>query len=133
MSAHRIEPLGLSALLLGASATVALAQVNPLNPATTLLNGENFNSIPNTSSTLLPPRSENPVSPALPTGLIPNTTGRTSRSNRTALPATKCPPSAELFEMSACDPKQTSAVCDALTFQNAGAIGTISVLWRRVA
>lgn len=59
-------------------ATMALAQQNP---ATTLQNGMTFNPIPSTSSMLLPPRSENPVSPALPTttgGVLTNTTTGTN-------------------------------------------------------
>jgi hypothetical protein len=64
MSPNRIGLIGLSALVLTATAMVALAQ-------------QNFNPIPppSTSSPLLPARPENPVSPALPTGLLPNTTG----------------------------------------------------------
>jgi hypothetical protein len=53
MSTHRIGLIGLSALALTATATMALAQQNP---ATTLQNGITFNPIPppSTSSTLLP-------------------------------------------------------------------------------
>jgi hypothetical protein len=46
---------------------MALAQQNP---ATALQNGMTFNPIPSASSMLLPPRSENPVSPALPTTTV---------------------------------------------------------------
>jgi hypothetical protein len=74
MSTDRIGLIGLSVLVLTATATVALAQQNP---ATTLQNGITFNPLPppSTSSPLLPSTPENPVSPALPTGLLPNTTG----------------------------------------------------------
>ena len=74
MSANSIGVIGLSALILTATAAAALAQQNP---ATTLQNGITYNPLPppSTSSPLLPATPENPVSPALPTGLIPNTTG----------------------------------------------------------
>jgi len=79
MSTNRIELIGLSVLVQIATVTMAFAQqnpfLNPQNPASTLQNGITFNLIPSTSSTLLPARTENPVSPALPTGLLPNTTG----------------------------------------------------------
>jgi len=78
MSAHCTRLIGLSVLALTTSATMAPAQQNP---ATTLQNGMTFNPIPSTSSTLLPPRSENPVSPALPTttgGVLTNTTTGTN-------------------------------------------------------
>jgi hypothetical protein len=60
MVADRIALIGLGAIIL--SATAALAQ-NTTNP---VLSGQ---------STLLQARSELSVSPALPTGLIPNTSG----------------------------------------------------------
>jgi hypothetical protein len=79
MFTHPIGLISLSGLVIGATAPVALAQqnpfLNPQNPATALQNGITFNPVPSTSSTLLPPRPENPVSPALPTALLPNTTG----------------------------------------------------------
>jgi hypothetical protein len=79
MSTNRIGLIGLSVLVLTATAPVALAQqnpfLNPANPATPLLNGITPNPIPSANSTLLPPRTENPVSPTLSTGLLPNTTG----------------------------------------------------------
>jgi len=80
MSSNRIGLIALSALVLGATATAVLAQqnpfLNPLNPATPLLNGMTLNPIPSTANSALPPpHTENPVSPAPTTGLLPNTTG----------------------------------------------------------
>ena len=106
MSAHRAGLVGLSALALITCATMALAQQNP---ATTLQNGITFNPIPSTSSTLLPPPTENPVSPALATttgGVLTNTTagtnplsglpcsgpGSLSVSGAGGLPGTSAPP-----------------------------------------
>jgi hypothetical protein len=70
MVVNRIGLIGLSALVLTATATMALAQQNPAPTLT-------FNPLPppSTSSPLLPATPESPVSPALPTGLLPNTTG----------------------------------------------------------
>jgi len=106
MSDHCTRLIGLSALALTTSATMVLAQQNP---ATTLQNGMTFNPIPSTSSTLLPSRTENPVSPALPTatgGVLTNTTtgtnpltglpcsgpGSLSVSGAGGLPGTTTPP-----------------------------------------
>jgi hypothetical protein len=106
MSDRCTRLIGLSALALTTSATMALAQENP---ATTLQNGMTFNPIPSTSSTLLPSRTENPVSPALPAatgGVLTNTTtgtnpltglpcsgpGSLSVSGAGGLPGTTTPP-----------------------------------------
>jgi hypothetical protein len=90
MFTHPIGLISLSGLVIGATAPVALAQQNPFlnaqNPVTALQNGITFNPVPSTSSTLLPPRPENPVSPALPTALLPNTTGT---NPLTGLPCTE--------------------------------------------
>jgi hypothetical protein len=75
MSLSRIGLIGLSALTLTATATVALAQqaLPTPNPV--------FNSVQSGSSTLLPQQSEIPVSPALPatgSGVLTNTTPGTN-------------------------------------------------------
>ena len=74
MAANRIGLIGLSVLVLTATATVALAQLsgNTSNPA---LSGNTVNPVLSGQSTLLPARSELSVSPSIATGLLSNTTG----------------------------------------------------------
>jgi hypothetical protein len=69
MVASRIGLIGLGVIIL--TATAALAQ-NTSNPA---LSGNTVNPVLSGNSTLLPARQQLSVSPALPTGLLPNTTG----------------------------------------------------------
>jgi hypothetical protein len=69
MVAGRIGLIGLGVIIL--TATAALAQ-NTSNPA---LSGNTVNPVLSGNSTLLPARQQLSVSPALPTGLLPNTTG----------------------------------------------------------
>jgi hypothetical protein len=70
MAAKSIE-LSLGALVLAATATMALAQ----NTASPLLSGNTVNPVLSGQSTLLSARSELSVSPSTPTGLLSNTTG----------------------------------------------------------
>jgi hypothetical protein len=71
---NRIGLIGLSVLVLTATAPVARAQQNPFlnssNPATPLLNEITVNPIPSGSGTL-PPRTENPVLRRYPLGYLP--------------------------------------------------------------
>jgi hypothetical protein len=67
--AGRIGLIGLGVIIL--TATAALAQ-NTSNP---MLSGNTVNPVLSGQSTLLPARTELSVSPSIPTGLLPNTTG----------------------------------------------------------
>ena len=71
MTANRLELIGLSILVLSVTAAAALAQ-NTSNP---MLSGNTVNPVLSGHSSLLPARSELSVSPTIPTGLLPNTTG----------------------------------------------------------
>jgi hypothetical protein len=71
MTANRIELLGLSVLVLVATATVSPAQ----NTGASLLSGNTTNPVLSGQSTLLSARSELSVSPSTPIGLLSNTTG----------------------------------------------------------
>jgi hypothetical protein len=69
MVADRIGLIGISLIIL--SATAALAQ-NTSNPT---LSGNTVNPVFSGQSTLLPARTELSISPSIPTGLLSNTTG----------------------------------------------------------
>jgi hypothetical protein len=101
MTANRIELVGLSVLILVATAAVSPAQ----NTGASLLSGNTTNPVLSGQSTLLSARSELSVSPSTPTGLLSNTTGSNpltglpctgpgslSISGVGALPGTTSPP-----------------------------------------
>ena len=71
MAASRIELVGLSALILTATAAASLAQ----NTGASMLGGNIVNPVLSGNTTLLPARSELTVSPTIATGLLSNTTG----------------------------------------------------------
>jgi hypothetical protein len=71
MTANRLELVGLSVLVLVATATVSPAQ----NTGASMLSGNTTNPVLSGQSTLLSARSELSVSPSTPTGLLTNTTG----------------------------------------------------------
>jgi hypothetical protein len=71
MTANHIELLGLSVLILVATATVSPAQ----NTGASLFSGNTTNPVLSGQSTLLSARSELTISPATPSGLLSNTSG----------------------------------------------------------
>jgi len=71
MAASRVKLLGLSVLILTATATLSLAQ----NTGASMLGGNTANPVLSGNTTLLPARSELTVTPTVPTGLLSNTTG----------------------------------------------------------
>jgi hypothetical protein len=76
MTANRLELIGLSVLVLVATATVSPAQ----NTGNALLSGNTTNPVLSGNSTILPARSELSVSPSLPsTGLLTNATNGTNQ------------------------------------------------------
>ena len=81
MTANRVELLGLSVLIVVATATASPAQ----NTGASLLSGNTTNPVLSGNSTILPARSELTVSPSTPTGILSNTTGT---NPLTGLPST---------------------------------------------
>lgn len=76
MTANRLELVGLSVLVLVATATVSPAQ----NTSNSLLSGNTTNPVLSGNSTVLPARSELTVSPSLPSsGLLTNATNGTNQ------------------------------------------------------
>ena len=103
MTANCLELVGLSVLLLVATATTSPAQ----NTSNSLLSGNTANPVLSGNSTVLPARSELSVSPSLPSsGLLTNATngtnpltgmpcsgpGSLSVSGAGGLPGTTAPP-----------------------------------------